>query len=293
MTELLSEADVTLFNPDFSRSGILTQEYLSTPPVTPKGGQAHHWYSLRIDSACTIDLFERARRFIGSRSALFCGGQTSGLPTPAAGLKVGFPFAFTLVDVSVNAPGIFYMLDPTRVWFDWDEYLSAGTLLGTSVMFRPTQENEFLVFTDDSSEGTRVFLSSSAAEQGTANVEPNIDDREDWQVSVRNRLAELRGLPENWDDHNAERISPAILKYVPEILAEVMTSKAPPPQIVPTVHGLVQLEWHTKKDDLEIYLESPGRGSFFYVNVDRSVEQEGDIPEHLAELREIIRQLAR
>jgi hypothetical protein len=160
-------------------------------------------------------------------------------------------------------------------------------------MFRPTQENEFLVFTDDSSEGTRVFLSSSAAEQGTANVEPNIDDREDWQVSVRNRLAELRGLPENWDDHNAERISPAILKYVPEILAEVMTSKAPPPQIVPTVHGLVQLEWHTKKDDLEIYLESPGRGSFFYVNVDRSVEQEGDIPEHLAELREIIRQLAR
>ena len=77
---------------------------------------------------------------------------------------------------------------------------------------------------------------------------------------VRRTLEELTGLfalPENWDSYGAQPIRRDVIEYAAEWIPSLLQSGTPKPAVIPTAQGGVQLEWHRKGVDVEIYIESP------------------------------------
>jgi len=76
-------------------------------------------------------------------------------------------------------------------------------------------------------------------------------------------VADLLSLPQGWNSYSAKPIDHQNARRAIRILAEFLESDTPSPSVVPTVRGGIQLEWHTRGVDLEVYIESPGDVSFF------------------------------
>jgi len=129
--------------------------------------------------------------------------------------------------------------------------------------------------------------SFTSAERAEVHL-PALDER---LLSLHARLQQLKQLEANWDLHGAAPIDPSVLTYVMTFLSRVIDRDVPLPQIVPRVRGTVQLEWHTKSKDLEVYLDAPEVGSFLFEDVDRGVEREGNIRTDLPKLKEILHEL--
>jgi len=76
-------------------------------------------------------------------------------------------------------------------------------------------------------------------------------------------VADLLSLPAGWNSYSAKPIAPANAVRAIRLLADLLESATPPPIVVPTVRGGIQLEWHTEKGDIEIYIKSPENVTFF------------------------------
>jgi hypothetical protein len=76
-------------------------------------------------------------------------------------------------------------------------------------------------------------------------------------------VVDLLSLPPGWNSYSARPIEHQSAKQAIQLLAEYLKPGTPPPSVVPTVRGGIQLEWHTAGADLEIYIESPNEVSFF------------------------------
>ena len=50
------------------------------------------------------------------------------------------------------------------------------------------------------------------------------------------------------------------------ILAKILDSSAPPPAVVPTYEGGVQVEWHRNGVDLEIEINPDGNAEYFFAS---------------------------
>ena len=57
------------------------------------------------------------------------------------------------------------------------------------------------------------------------------------------------------------------------ILAKILDSRTPPPSVVPTWDGGVQVEWHRNGVDLEIEISPTGEAEYFFASPDE--EREG------------------
>ena len=57
------------------------------------------------------------------------------------------------------------------------------------------------------------------------------------------------------------------------ILAKILDTRAPPPSVVPTWDGGVQVEWHRNGVDLEIEISPDGNAEYFFASPDE--EREG------------------
>src|SRR5437870_3472186 len=79
----------------------------------------------------------------------------------------------------------------------------------------------------------------------------------EWLVKTDRALQELLALPQNWNSYGARAIQPDVVRAASDLLRNVAQNDTPPPAVVPTVHGGVQLEWHTRGVVLEIEIESP------------------------------------
>jgi hypothetical protein len=92
------------------------------------------------------------------------------------------------------------------------------------------------------------------------------------------KLVALTNLPAGWDSYGAkpirQRIIDAAVRWIPSLLQPSM----PAPAVVPQVNGGVQLEWHRKGIDLEIYFDSPD--SVHFAAEDRASGEavEGSLP---------------
>jgi hypothetical protein len=78
-----------------------------------------------------------------------------------------------------------------------------------------------------------------------------------WEVAAVRTLVRLAQLPAGWDSYGAPMVRRDAGHFALEILDGVMRSMTPPPQIVPSATGGVQLEWHEKGIDLEIHVIAP------------------------------------
>lgn len=73
-----------------------------------------------------------------------------------------------------------------------------------------------------------------------------------WLRNVLAELDDLSRLPPNWDSRGAVVPSPAAIRGAIDLLALIMRDDTPPPTIVPTARGTLQLEWHRRGMDVEI-----------------------------------------
>jgi len=78
---------------------------------------------------------------------------------------------------------------------------------------------------------------------------------------------ELLELPHGWNSYSAKQIRKENVNAAVDLLRRIMGPGTPPPTIVPTVAGGVQLEWHTKGINLEIAIESASEINFFAEDV--------------------------
>jgi hypothetical protein len=87
-----------------------------------------------------------------------------------------------------------------------------------------------------------------------------------WPKSFLNSVgavAELLNLPAGWNSYTAKPITLKNAIEAIRLLAWLIGPDTPPPAVVPRVQGGIQLEWHTESTDIEVYIDSPGKVSFF------------------------------
>lgn len=120
------------------------------------------------------------------------------------------------------------------------------------------------------------------------------DDREPrWFRATAQNLIDLLELPENWDSYGAPLIDRNIVSYVLQLLYEMMRDDTPPPAVVPTNRGGVQLEWHTRGIDLEIEIQAPGHIVVSYEDNRSRDEWEAELTADLTRLSDALSELSR
>jgi len=76
-------------------------------------------------------------------------------------------------------------------------------------------------------------------------------------------VADLLSLKPGWNSYSAKAIDHYCATQAIRLLDQFLEPSTPPPSVVPTVRGGIQLEWHTGGVDIEIYIEPPNELSFF------------------------------
>lgn len=88
-------------------------------------------------------------------------------------------------------------------------------------------------------------------------------------------FAEIQSLPENWDSYGARIVKEELIQRALHVLGLVMEHDSPVPSVVPRIDGGVQLEWHRRKQDLEIVFSADKQLQYFYRNLETAEASEG------------------
>ncbi len=78
-----------------------------------------------------------------------------------------------------------------------------------------------------------------------------------WVEPTLRTLGGLFLLPAGWDSYGGRPPDPSCVLAAWRLLVAVMRDDSPPPAVVPTAGGGVQLEWHRNGVDLEIEVIAP------------------------------------
>jgi hypothetical protein len=113
-----------------------------------------------------------------------------------------------------------------------------------------------------------------------------------WAPEVEARLQHLATLDDDWNSHGAMRPQPESMLLAVRIIAALVGHEAgrPLPQIVPTRHGGLQLEWHVPGAKVEITTD-PGDAVWAYVTID-GANEDGPLTEQEANVIQILNQAA-
>lgn len=87
-----------------------------------------------------------------------------------------------------------------------------------------------------------------------------------WMEPTLAAVERLLALDPGWDGYGAPSIDRTALGDALQLLYGSARAETPPPAIVPTGTGGVQLEWHDQGFDIEVYLQprEPGAGLFIH-----------------------------
>lgn len=94
----------------------------------------------------------------------------------------------------------------------------------------------------------------------------------EWVLPTAEAFAELLDLQWGWNSYSARPIDPQAVEAAGSLLGAVMEQATPPPAVVPTVHGGVQLEWHRNGLDIEIAI-NPNRPVMVFASDNRNGEE--------------------
>ena len=116
----------------------------------------------------------------------------------------------------------------------------------------------------------------------------------EWLEQNEATLEELLKLPANWNSYGAAPIRPDAVEAARDVLGKIVRSDTPPPAVVPTVRGGIQLEWHTQGIDLEIEIPEPGQFHVWYEDPQEEIElQHHASLSQLPRLIELVARLSR
>ena len=77
-----------------------------------------------------------------------------------------------------------------------------------------------------------------------------------WMDATLQQLEKISALERDWDSYGAPVIALSRISQAYNVVQSVMHDCAPPPELVPTSDGSIQIEWHAHGMDLEILLVS-------------------------------------
>jgi hypothetical protein len=112
-----------------------------------------------------------------------------------------------------------------------------------------------------------------------------------FQKSVE-AVADLLNLPPGWNSYSAKPIARENARRAIRLLDEFLKSDTPPPSIVPTVRGGIQLEWHTRGVNVEIYIEFPNDVTFFAEDTGSNKSSDAPLSGHEHELMSWLQRLS-
>jgi hypothetical protein len=95
-----------------------------------------------------------------------------------------------------------------------------------------------------------------------------------WLRPTLEAMNRLLDLPPNWNSYGAGPIAPGAVLAALQFLQQTMRPDTPPPSVVPTSRGGVQLEWHAGEIDLEIRVTPKGEIGAVYEDAQGEWEQE-------------------
>jgi len=110
-----------------------------------------------------------------------------------------------------------------------------------------------------------------------------------WLNQTVPELVRLLWLPKGWNSDNPEQINPRAIEKILTLLLAILEPDSPPPIVVPTTRGGVQVEWHQNGIDLEI--ESFNSSKLEYYFSDSKDEKEGTIEDDPAILKQFTSRL--
>lgn len=106
-----------------------------------------------------------------------------------------------------------------------------------------------------------------------------------WFLKSAGAVVDLLNLPAGWNSYGAKPIAPKNAIATIRLLAGILSADTPPPLVVPRVRGGIQLEWHSGDVDIEVYVDSPDKTSFFAEHVETGETFEGQIEGNEAVLK--------
>lgn len=107
----------------------------------------------------------------------------------------------------------------------------------------------------------------------------------DWQQAVAHRLERLAALSPGWDGAGARSIPPNVITAVKAFLdSPLITRLTAKPELVPTLAGGIQIEWHTDLVDLVIECDPSGGTSFYFDDLEHGEDFEGSLTDGTREL---------
>ena len=171
----------------------------------------------------------------------------------------------------------------------------AGALADTAVLWQPWTSTATMpdalarpVITEATEEFTAPMLPKVMIRSSEADVSVEVQGIDPVRQSFLNSVkgvADLLGLPPGWNSYSAKPIEPRNVIRAIELLAELLGPKTPPPIVVPTVRGGIQLEWQTKGIDIEVYIDSKHDVCFFAEQLGSDESTEQPLAGHEHELR--------
>ena len=87
--------------------------------------------------------------------------------------------------------------------------------------------------------------------------------RTEWFIPTLQAIAALPWATDKWASGSKRTQKPAVDNML-EILGEALDSRTPPPSVVPTWRGGVQVEWHRNGIDFEIEADPGGEIEYFF-----------------------------
>ncbi len=81
-------------------------------------------------------------------------------------------------------------------------------------------------------------------------------------IGTIQKLYSLGELQAGWNSYDAQPTQREVIHHVARWVPTLLQAATPEPAVVPRVRGGLQLEWHRKGIDLEIYVDSPANIHF-------------------------------
>ena len=100
-------------------------------------------------------------------------------------------------------------------------------------------------------------IPSGAASSGTVPASRLSASAHPWRATVVQRLEELVRLEQGWDGYEGDPVSLDNAVFALRLLEATCSADTPAPSIVQGSGGDLQIEWHLRKGDLELYICEP------------------------------------
>lgn len=98
-----------------------------------------------------------------------------------------------------------------------------------------------------------------------------------WQAPALNSICRFLEMDEGWDSYGAKAIGKHTAMFTLEFMQQLMQPETPPPNIVPTSVGGIQLEWNKGNIDLEVHVRAPYEIEFLFSDESTGEDREGQV----------------